>query len=115
MTCASQFCLGSISNKFDYVQLEEVSIKERIYDFLVDLNTIDKSDILNIHKYLIWKNEIKCLDLVNNSLFSGLFATEFISLNNQPCMTRPSHFDLNPDVLHQGLHLPSVYGQFRKM
>lgn len=53
MTCASQFCLGSISNKFDYVQLEEVSIKERIYDFLVDLNTIDKSDILNIHKYLI--------------------------------------------------------------
>lgn len=36
VTYASQFCLGSISNKFDYVQLEEVSIKGRIYDFLVD-------------------------------------------------------------------------------
>ena len=30
-----------------------------MYDFLVDYNFIDKSDILNIHKYLMIKNSVK--------------------------------------------------------
>ena len=29
----------------------EVPLKENIYDFPVDYNAIDKSDILNIYKY----------------------------------------------------------------
>ena len=28
--------------------------------------------------------------------FSGYLATKCVSLNNQPCMTRPTVFDLNP-------------------
>ena len=46
----TQFCRGSISNQFSAFNFREVSLK-RI--FSVDYNVIDKSDILNIHKYLI--------------------------------------------------------------
>ena len=31
----------------------EISLNRNMYDFLVDFNSIDKSDILNIHKYLM--------------------------------------------------------------
>ena len=37
----------------------EVSLNGNVYDFSVDYNSIDKSDILNIHKYLMTKNNIK--------------------------------------------------------
>ena len=34
-------------------------LNENVYDFSVDYNSIDKSDILSIHKYLMIKNNIK--------------------------------------------------------
>ena len=37
----------------------KVSFNEKVYDFSVDYYSIDKSDILNIHKYLMTKNNIK--------------------------------------------------------
>ena len=52
----SEFCLGSISNKFD--EVEEVYFKGNVYDFSVDYDAIDKSNVLNIHKYLMIKNSI---------------------------------------------------------
>ena len=55
----SQLCLGSISDKFEYVDSEEVSLKENAYYFSLDYNAIDKTSILNIHKFLIGKNNIK--------------------------------------------------------
>ena len=55
----TQFCLGSISNGFGATESREVSLKGNVYDFSVDYNAIDKSDILNIHKYLMVKNNIK--------------------------------------------------------
>ena len=51
-----QFCLGSISNGFSATESKEVSSNGNVYDFSVDYNSIDKSDILNIHKYLMTKN-----------------------------------------------------------
>ena len=51
-----QFYLGSISNTFDVS--EEASFKN-VYDFWVDYNAIDKSNILNTHKYLMVKNNRK--------------------------------------------------------
>ena len=36
---------------------KEVSLN--VYNFSVDYDAIDKSDILNIHKYLMVKNNIK--------------------------------------------------------
>ena len=32
-----------------------------VYDFSVDYNFIDTSNIINIHKYLMKKHDIKCL------------------------------------------------------
>ena len=55
----NHFCLGSISTKFDHVEAEEVSLKGNVYDFLVDYDAIDKSDILKIHMFLLFKNNIK--------------------------------------------------------
>ena len=51
-----QFCLGSISNKFHYIHSEELFFKGSVYDFSVDYIAIDKSNILNIHKYLMIQN-----------------------------------------------------------
>ena len=53
-----QFCVGSMSNKSDYVDSEEVSLTGNMHDISVDYDAIDKSDILNIHKYLMAKNNI---------------------------------------------------------
>ena len=39
--------------------MEMCVINGNVCDFSVDYNFIDKSDILNIHKYLMTKNNIK--------------------------------------------------------
>ena len=60
----TQFCLGSISNKLYKSESDEESFKETVYVFSKDCNAINKSDILNINKYLIVKNKIKqCLSI----------------------------------------------------
>ena len=46
----TQFCLGNISNGFIATESREVSLNGNVYNFSVDYNSIDKSDILNIHK-----------------------------------------------------------------
>ena len=62
----NQLCLRTISNKFDKgdmpcrkIKAKQVSLKKDLYDFSVNYDAIDKYDILNIHKYLIAKNNIK--------------------------------------------------------
>ena len=55
----TQFCLGSISNGFRATESREVSLNGNVYDFSVDYNSMDKSGILNIQKYLMTKNYIK--------------------------------------------------------
>ena len=55
----NKFCLGSISDGFSATESREVSLNWNVYDFSVDYNSIDKSGILNIHKYLMTKNHIK--------------------------------------------------------
>ena len=57
--CITQFFLGSISNRLSAIMSREVSLNRNMYDFSVDCNSIDKSDILNIHKYLMKRNIIK--------------------------------------------------------
>ena len=41
----SQFCLGSISKKFDSADTEEVYFKGNVYGFSVDYDAIDKSNM----------------------------------------------------------------------
>ena len=65
----TQFYLGSISNEFGVTASREVSLKENVYGFSVDYNDINKSDILNIHKYLMVKNKTKEWSLLLNMRF----------------------------------------------
>ena len=55
----AQFCLGSISKKFDAIEFREISFKGNIYDFSVDYNAINKSNILKIQEYLMVRNKMK--------------------------------------------------------
>ena len=55
----TQFFLGSVSNGFSAIESREVSLNGNVYNFSVDYNSIDKYDILNIHKYLMTNNNIK--------------------------------------------------------
>ena len=50
---------GTISNGFSATGSREVSLNGNVYDVSVDYNSIDKSDILNIHKYLMTENNMK--------------------------------------------------------
>lgn len=54
----SQFCLEGIYNKFSPNDSREVSLKENVDGFSVDCNTINRSDILSSHKYLMVKINI---------------------------------------------------------
>ena len=55
----TKFCLRSISNGFSNTESREISLNGNVYDFSVDYSSIDKSDIIHIHKYLLTKNNIK--------------------------------------------------------
>ena len=46
-------------NGFNATESREVFFNGNVYDLSVDYNSVDKSDILNIHKYLMTKNNIK--------------------------------------------------------
>ena len=55
----THFCLGSISNEFSATEFREVTLKGNVYGFSVDCSSVDKPDMLNIHKYFMTKNDIK--------------------------------------------------------
>ena len=48
-----------MSNGFSATAFREVSLNGNVYNFSGDYNSIDNSDILNIHKHLMTKNNIK--------------------------------------------------------
>ena len=53
---STKFCLRNICEKFDVTESGEVPLKGHLYDFSVDYDAIDKSDMLNIHKSFMLKN-----------------------------------------------------------
>ena len=54
-----RLCVGSISDGFSAKESREISSGENVYDFSVNYNSIDKSDMLNIYKHLITNKSIK--------------------------------------------------------
>ena len=50
-----------------YVDSEEVYLKSNVYDFSVDYNATDKSNILNIHEYLIIKIVYKMFGFITGA------------------------------------------------
>ena len=55
---AYPLCLGNISKDISVDNMKKTVLKEYIYDFSVDYYAITVTDIVNIHKYLMKKNEI---------------------------------------------------------
>ena len=86
----SQSCLGSISNGFTANESREVSLNGKSYDFPIDYNHVDKSDMLNMHKHLM----IKQVFIVLLS-FSSSLATKCLILNDEPSIVRLILVDYN--------------------
>ena len=60
-------CLGNISEDFSTANMKKYGY---VYDFSFDYRAIAVGEILNIHKYLMEKNNIKwCLGLLKNVFF----------------------------------------------
>ena len=52
---AHPLCLGNISKDWSVDNIKKTGLKGYVYDFSVDYNAIEVSDILDIHKYLTGK------------------------------------------------------------
>ena len=55
---ASPFCLRSISKGWWADNMKKTEFNGYVYDFSVDYDATDIEDILDIHKYLMKKNDI---------------------------------------------------------
>ena len=55
---AYPLCLGNISKDWSVDNMKKTGLKGYVYDFSVDYDAIAVSDILDIRKYLMKKNEI---------------------------------------------------------
>ena len=51
-------CLGNISKVWSIDNMKKTSLQGCVYDFSVDYDALEVSDILDIHKYLMEKNGI---------------------------------------------------------
>ena len=48
-------CLGNVSGDFSANNMTKAGLNQNVYDFSVDYNVIDTSNIIDIHKHLIKK------------------------------------------------------------
>ena len=52
-------CLGNISGDFPANNMSKTGLNGYVYDFSVDYRAFDTSNIIDIHKYLMKKHDIK--------------------------------------------------------
>ena len=57
-TVATPLCLGNISEDWTVDNMEKTGLNECLYDFSVDYDAIAVDNILDIHKYLMKKNNM---------------------------------------------------------
>ena len=91
-------------------------LKGYVHKFPVSYETIDVSNITNIHKCLMKNhNIVRTLGFLKQALivmslvllrFVGSLTAKYASMNNQPCVVRPMLADLNPDKLY---HYPFIF------
>ena len=55
---ASPLCLGNISKDWSTYNMKKTGFNGYVYDFSVDYDAADVDDIVDIHKYLMKKNNI---------------------------------------------------------
>ena len=52
-------CLGNILGDFSAKKMEETELNRCVYDFSVDYRAFNIKNIIDIHKYLMKKHDIK--------------------------------------------------------
>ena len=57
--CAHPLCLGNISKDWSIYNMKKTWLNEYVYGFSADYDAIAVDNILDIHEYLIKKNNIK--------------------------------------------------------
>ena len=57
-TVATPLCLGNISKDWTVDNMEKTGLNECLYDFSVDYDAIAVDNMLDIHKYLMKKNNM---------------------------------------------------------
>ena len=55
---ASPLCLGNISKDWSIDNMKKTGFNGYVYDFSVDYDATDVANIVDIHKYLMKKNNI---------------------------------------------------------
>ena len=55
---ATPLCLGNISKDFSVDNMKKIGLNGYVYDFSVDYGAIANDKILDIHKYLMEKNNM---------------------------------------------------------
>ena len=55
---ANPLCLGNISEDFSVANMKKTGLYESVFDFSVDYRVTAVDDILDIHKYLMKKNDM---------------------------------------------------------
>ena len=55
---ASPLCLGNISKDWSTYNMKKTGFNGYVYDFSVNYDAADVDDILDIHRYLMKKNNI---------------------------------------------------------
>ena len=55
---ATPSCLGNISKEWSVDNMKKAGLNSYVYDFIVDYDAIAVDDILDIHNYLMKKNDI---------------------------------------------------------
>ena len=57
MIVPNSLCLGNVSKDFSVSNMKKAGFNGYIYDFSIGYDAINVDDILDIHKYLMKKNE----------------------------------------------------------
>ena len=96
-------CLGNVSKDFSADNMKKTGLNGYVYNFSVNYDAIAVHDILDIHKYTMEKNNIKCLGLLKN-VFTAMFfgcnvlnvnPLKCVSMNNQECKIRSETINAN--------------------
>ena len=84
--------------------------KEYFYNFSVEYNIVDTRNIMNIHKYLMKKHDIKCLKLflkmflVLTKIVNASNYTKCVSVSNQKCNIQPTIINWHSNEYSHDLH-----------
>ena len=103
---AMPLCLRNISKDWSADNMKKTGFNGYLYDFSVDYDATDVDDIVDIHEYLMKKNDtvfftgLTILSSFTNTIplsTAPLNANKLsgISVNNQPCKARPEIVDVN--------------------